>query len=36
MAILANVDSKMEVRVVLDKSDKIAVFWIKPLSDMLR
>jgi len=29
-------NKKVEIRVVLDKSDKIAGFWIKPWSDMLK
>ena len=29
-------DQKLEVRVVLDGSDKIAGFWIKPWSDELK
>jgi|WetSurMetagenome_2_1015567.scaffolds.fasta_scaffold412744_2 hypothetical protein len=28
-------NKKIEIRVVLDKSDKIAGFWVKPWSDML-
>lgn len=31
----AKSNKKLEIRVVLDKSDKIAGFWIKPWSDML-
>ncbi len=29
-------DKKLEVRVVLDQTDKVAGFWIKPWSDMLK
>ena len=29
-------NKKLEVRVVLDEADKIAGFWIKPWSDMLK
>lgn len=29
-------NKKLEVRVVLDESDKIAGFWIKPWSDILK
>ena len=32
----ANSKKKLEVRVVLDDSKKIAGFWIKPWSDMLK
>lgn len=31
-----NNSEKLEIRVVLDESDKIAGFWIKPWSDMLQ
>ena len=32
----AKSNKKLEIRVVLDSNDKIAGFWIKPWSDMLK